>query len=251
MKNFVVVFLILITVSCKDTVENKLSAQEIIDKSIAVSGGVDLYENSQIAFNFRGRDYISEVEGKRKTLKRMQKNDTVNLLDVLSSSGFERYQNDTLLTLHDTIARKYSNSVNSVHYFSKLPYGLNDIAVNKELLTETEIKGKPYYRVKITFNQESGGDDFDDTYIYFFNKHTFKPDYLAYDFHVNGGGMRFREAYNERYVNGIRFVDYNNMKPIDGGVSVLQVDSLFNTNRLELLSKIELKNVRVTSDSYN
>jgi len=72
-----------------------------------------------------------------------------------------------------------------------------------------------YYKLKVTFDQDGGGDDFDDTYVYFFNKATFKPDYLAYDFHVNGGGMRFREAYNERYVNGIRFVDYNNMKPID------------------------------------
>jgi len=123
-----------------------------------VSGGVELYENTTITFNFRGRQYISIAKGKQKTLQRVLKNDTVNILD----------------------------------------------------------------------NQEGGGDDFDDTYVYFFNKSTFKPDYLAYDFHVNGGGMRFREAYNERYVNGIRFVDYNNMKPIDENVSVLEVDKLFN-----------------------
>ena len=29
----------------------------------------------------------------------------------------------------------------------------------------------------------------------------------------DGIGLRFREAFNERYINGIRFVDYNNYKP--------------------------------------
>lgn len=246
MHKIVIVVFVLTVLSCKDKVEQKISAQEIIDKSIIVSGGVDLYEKSTIAFDFRGRDYISETAGKKKTLKRIQKNDTINLMDVLASSGFKRFKNDSLVSLHDSLVTQYGNSVNSVHYFSKLPYGLNDGAVHKELLEETEIKGESYYKIKVTFDQEGGGDDFDDTYVYFFNKTTFKPDYLAYDFHVNGGGMRFREAYNERYINGIRFVDYNNMKPIDANASVLKIDSLFNIDRLQLLSKIELKEVNVT-----
>ena len=245
MNKILFIFLLTLCVSCKNTVKKSLTPQEIVDKSIQVSGGVDKYEQGTITFDFRGRTYVSEMNDKRKTLKRIQKNDTINLLDVLSPNGFQRFENDSLLVLHDSLSTKYGNAVNSVHYFSKLPYGLNDPAVNKELLDETEIKGKPYYKVKVTFNQEGGGDDFDDTYIYFFNKNTFKPDYLAYDFHVNGGGMRFREAYNERYVNGIRFVDYKNMKPIDENASVMQVDSLFNNDRLKLLSKIELENLSV------
>lgn len=251
MSRTIFILLAIIAFSCKNQAEKDLSAQEIVDKSIAISGGVDRYEKSTIAFNFRSRAYISEMKGKRKILKRIHKNDTINLLDILSPEGFKRFDNDSLVSLHDSLAAKYGNSVNSVHYFSKLPYGLNDPAVHKELIGETEIKGKPYYKVKVTFNKEGGGDDFDDTYVYFFNKSTFKPDYLAYDFHVDGGGMRFREAYNERYVNGIRFVDYKNMKPIDENSSVLHIDSLYNTNRLKLLSKIELKDVRVSQDNYN
>lgn len=250
--NKVILILLAISVfSCKEHTEKALSAQYIVDKSIEVSGGVQLYEKSTIKFNFRGRDYVSEMEGKRKTLKRIQKNDTIDLLDILSPEGFQRFDTNSLVSLHDSLATKYGNSVNSVHYFSKLPYGLNDPAVHKELLAETEINGRSYYKVKVTFDQAGGGDDFDDTYVYFFNKDTFKPDYLAYDFHVNGGGMRFREAYNERYINGIRFVDYNNMKPIDANTSVLQVDSLFNNDRLKLLSKIELTDVSVSQDNYN
>jgi len=243
--------LVILIFSCKDKAEKILSAQEIVDRSIEVSGGVEAYEQSTIAFNFRGRDYISEIRGRKKILKRIQKNDTLNLLDLLSPSGFQRFDNDSLVSLNDSLSVTYGNSVNSVHYFSKLPYGLNDAAVNKELLGETVVKGKQYFKVKVTFNQEGGGDDFDDTYVYFFNKENFKADYLAYDFHVNGGGIRFREAYNERYINGIRFVDYNNMKPINEDVSVLQVDSLFNNNELELLSKIELTDIKVNLGNYN
>lgn len=250
MNKAIIILLSVAIFSCKGT-DKKLSVQEIVDKSIEVSGGVSNYENSRISFNFRGLKYISEANGKEKTLKRIRKNDTVYLLDVLSPSGFQRFENDSLVVLHDSMATKYGNSVNSVHYFSKLPYGLNDPAVNKELLGETKIKGKSYYKIKVTFDQEGGGDDFDDTYVYFFNTSTFKPDYLAYDFHVDGGGMRFREAYNERYVNEIRFVDYINMQPIDNNTSVLQVDSLFNNDRLKLLSKIELTDIEVNLGSYN
>jgi len=245
MNKFLFILLIIVGASCKNAVKESLTVQEIVDKSILISGGVDNYEQHRITFDFRGRTYVSEMNEKGKTLTRIEKNDSINLRDILSPNGFQRFENDSLLILHDSLSTKYGNAVNSVHYFSKLPYGLNDPAVNKELLGETEIKGKDYYKVKVTFNQEGGGDDFDDTYIYFFNKNTFKPDYLAYDFHVNGGGMRFREAYNERYVNGIRFVDYNNMKPIDENTSVMQVDSLFNNDRLKLLSKIELENLSV------
>ncbi len=104
------------------------------------------------------------------------------------------------------MAVKYTGSVNSVHYCSVLPYGLNDAAVQKKLLEETSINQKPYYKVQISFAEDGGGEDFDDVFIYWIDKKTFKVDYLAYSFHENDGGMRFREATNERFVNGIRLL---------------------------------------------
>lgn len=92
------------------------------------------------------------------------------------------------------MALKYYNSVNSVHYFAYLPQGLNDKAVQKELLGEVVLKGEPYYKVRVTFAQEGGGNDYEDVFIYWFHKQKFTMDYLAYEFHVDGGGMRFREA---------------------------------------------------------
>lgn len=247
MKSALVGILILTVLSCKEKTKEAITVQEIVDKSIVVSGGKQ-YVNKGSSFEFRNRKYISQNVGGKKVLKRILVLDSVTIIDIKTNSSFQRFMNDTLVNLSDSISNRYANSVNSVHYFARLPYGLNDKAVNKELLGEETIKGKAYYKVKVTFEQASGGDDFDDTYVYWFNKGTYKPDYLAYDFHVNGGGQRFREAYNERYVNGIRFVDYNNYKPKTKGSDILGIGQLFEKGELDLLSKIELSKIIVTEN---
>ncbi len=244
MKNFSLVIIVIALFSCNPNERASISAQTLVDNAIAVSGG-DLYSQSHIQFKFRDRIYSSEPVKGQKILKRLLRNDTIQILDVKEPKNFHRFINDSLVSLSDSLANVYSNSVNSVHYFAYLPYGLNDRAVNKELLGEIKIRNKDYYKVKVTFSQEEGGDDFEDVYIYWFNKETFKPDYLAYEFHVDKGGFRFREAINERYINGIRFVDYNNFSPIMAN-NILEIDSLFLKNELKLLSKIELENITVS-----
>lgn len=237
------VLLVFVALSCQQK-EKKQTVQEIIDKSIEVSGG-DFHETSTISFEFRDQEYVSKIDGIQKVLKRLIHSDSVRLFDILTGDKFQRFENDSLVVLSDSLSRVYGNSVNSVHYFSKLPYGLNDPAVQKELLGEIEIKGNTYYKVKVTFEKEGGGDDFDDTYLYWFNKETLKVDYLAYEFHVDGGGMRFREAYNERYVGGIRFVDYYNLKPKSSDTTIMYIDSLYIKDQLQLLSKIELEKITI------
>jgi len=239
-RTFFLVMIVLL-VSCKNEKTKEISVQIVVDSSIAVSGG-DLYDQTIRSFTFRERNYISENGKGQQILKRILKNDTATILDVRTDKSFERYVNDSLVKLHDTIAAKYANSVNSVHYFADLPHGLNDPAVKKELLGLASVKGKEYYKVKITFDEANGGDDFDDTYVYWFNTKTFKPDYLAYE---------LREAYNERYVNGIRFVDYNNYKTEDVKTSILKIDSLFEAGKLKFLSKIELNTIKVSPGNYN
>ena len=248
MKRSFLILLLVVFWSCDDK-KTEISAQQIVDKAIAVAGG-ELYDTSDISFTFRDRKYEVEIDSKKRILKRILITDTSKVVDIKSGNKFQRFINDTLVDLHDTLATSYGNSVNSVHYFAALPYGLNDPAVKKELLGEVSIKGKEYYKLKITFSQEGGGDDFDDTYLYWINKATWKPDYLAYEFHVNGGGMRFREAYNERYINGLRFVDYKNYKPKRKG-SFMAIDSLYSANELELLSEIKLNAIEVNQGNYN
>ena len=218
--------------------------QLIIDKAIAKAGG-DRYYNSKIEFDFRDKSYCA-VRGEGDfRLERQSVTDSMVTTDILTNDYFLRFQNEELLKLPDSTKTSLSNSVNSVHYFSVLPYGLNDDAVKKKYLGEVTIRDKKYHKIQITFAEEGGGTDFDDVFIYWIHVETFSVDYLAYEFHVNGGGMRFREAINERIVNGIRFVDYNNYKPSKEGYKVHQLDSLFEASKLELLSKIELENLSV------
>jgi len=240
---FVLLALTLVIYSCKkNVVEN--NADAIINKSIEIAGG-ERFKNSTINFDFRKRHYKAIRNNGEFQFERQFKDSSGVITDVLSNSGFQRFLNDNQFKVHDTMARKYARSVNSVHYFSVLPYGLNDPAVNKTYVNKVTIKGGQYHKIKVTFNQTGGGEDFEDVFVYYVNAETFTIDYFSYLYYVDGGGKRFREAYNERYINGIRILDYNNYKPDNDDVSLFALDSLFESNSLKLLSKIEHENVTV------
>lgn len=244
MKRILIALILLIVVGCKEKKQKTITVQEIVDSSITDSGG-KLYGTHKVTFDFRDKKYVSEnMEGVR-VYTRISDLDSAKIVDVKHGNDFTRHINDSLVKVKDSMAVVYSNSINSVHYFVRLPYGLNDAAVNKELLGTETIADKEYYKVKVTFDQQGGGDDFEDTYLYWFDMESFKPEYLAYNFHIDGGGQRFRKAYNERYVNGIRFVDYENYKPRQDGSDILEIGQIYNNGGLELLSKIELKNITV------
>lgn len=232
------------SIACIEKIDKEDKAEAIISNSINVSGG-DSIINSTISFQFRDKNYKATRKNGLFVLERSFQDSAKAITDRISNEGFKRFVNGQLQNIPDNIATKYGSSVNSVHYFSVLPYGLNDEAVNKKYLGQVTLKGKQYHKIKISFDQEGGGDDFEDVFIYWIDKGSYKVDYLAYSFHVNKGGMRFRKAYNERYIDGIRFVDYENYKPKNKNVKLVELDKLFDQDKLELLSKIELKNVEV------
>lgn len=238
-----VVTICLLIVACKT--EPSLTAQDIVDKTIGVSGG-DTYLNATVDFDFRDMHYRSVREGGEFQYERIFQDSIGTIKDVLNNDGFQRYVNDDAVAVPDSMAVKYTASVNSVHYFALLPYGLNDAAVNKVRLEDVTIKDRLYHKIKVTFNQEGGGEDYEDVFIYWIDAETFKVDYLAYSYIEDDGvGIRFREAYNERMVNGLRFVDYNNYKSEDSAMDLLGLDKAFETGKLKLLSKIELENIDV------
>ena len=70
-------------------------------------------------------------------------------------------------------------------------------------------------------------------------------DYLAYSYHTNGGGKRFRVLKEQCIKNGIRFVDYHNYKPLNEFVSLVDVDQAFESNGLIKVSEIILKDIEV------
>ena len=103
----------------------------------------------------------------------------------------------------------------------------------------------------VSFTEEGGGTDFDDTFVYWIHKENYTVDYLAYQYAVDDGGIRFREAYNPRIVNGIRFVDYNNYKPETLDIPLTELDAQFEKGVLKLLSKIETESVGVQLTEAN
>ncbi|NOY46769.1 MAG: deoxyribose-phosphate aldolase [Chlorobi bacterium] len=243
MNKLILPFIVLtLLMSCKKDVQP--NADTIISKAIEVAGGNHI-ATATIDFDFRDKHYKAIRNNGMFQLEREFRDSIYVIKDVYTNTDFTRFVNNEAVVVHDTMAKKYTNSVNSVHYFSVLPFGLDAAAVNKTYLDDVVIKGKTYHKIKVTFSQDGGGEDFEDVFVYWVNTDTNKIDYLAYSYLTDGGGMRFREAYNERYVKGIRFVDYNNYKPYNNNEKLLDLDRLFENNALKLLSKIETENVEV------
>lgn len=236
---------IIIALGCKSESDDLSTAQSVIDKAIEASGKAKL-KHAKLSFDFRGYSYQSLGDCDRFSLKRIENTSKAKIVDTYLTDGrFSRLENDSLTQVADTTATKISEAINSVHYFVQLPYRLNDKAVQKTYLGLDTIDKKLYHNIKVSFKQEGGGTDFQDVYLYWFEKNDYKLDYLAYSFVVNGGGIRFREAYNERIIEGIRFVDYKNYKPKSKDIKLENISKAFKNRELELLSKIENKNIRL------
>ena len=229
--------------SCKP-IKNNLSAQEIIDTSINVSG-MHKIPNASLSFNFRDKYYVADRNNGNFNLKRIFTINNDTITDILSNSGFKRIKNSLPIKVQDSMAIKYSESINSVHYFSVLPYGLNDPAVQKKLVGEVKIKGEDFYKIEITFSKDGGGVDYDDNFIYWIGKENFKIAYLAYRYHSSGGGMRFREVRKEHLIKGVSFVDYNNYKPKSPNVMLNNLDKIFENNKLIKISEINLEKIKL------
>jgi hypothetical protein len=245
MKYYFILFLAAIcTIAC-DSEKDKLNAQKIIDLAIEASGK-EKFDNAEISFEFRNIKYLSEGNCGNLIYNRIQTDSTNTIKDVYNPPiNLKRYINDTLVTLQDSTASIYAESINSVMYFVQLPHRLNDNAVNKNYKGIDSINGKSYYKIAVDFDKKGGGTDFQDKYLYWFNTKNFKLDYLAYSYTVNGGGIRFREAFNARTIQGMRFVDYNNYKPKDKNLEFNSILDAFINKNLELLSKIENENIQV------
>lgn len=240
---FLYVYLFLFIISCKPKNES-INAQQIIDATIQNSGASKV-SSSKISFKFRDKSYEAFRKNGRFKLSRRLKNDTITIEDYITNTSYQRSINNTKLSVNDSLKRSYSNAINSVHYFSVLPFGLNDAAVQKRILPSRKIAGKDYYKVEVTFKKNGGGEDYNDVFIYWVGKKDFLIDFLAYSFHTNGGGKRFRVVGKQHFSKGIRFVDYINYKPTDNEVKLIDLDIAFTNNKLQKVSDIHLEDIDV------
>ena len=199
-----------------------------------------------ISFDFRKKHYQAQLDQGQFVYESTGEDSTgARVHDVLTNNRFTRTVNGQPVELTEEDRQRYGNSLNSVVYFVLLPYPLNDPAVNKEYVGETTLAGEPYHKIRVIFGQEGGGTDFDDEYIYWIHRDRHTMDYLAYSFEVNGGGTRFREAYNVRTVGGIRFADYVNYESTTSDFALEDYDQLFEAGKVKELSRIETENIEV------
>jgi hypothetical protein len=240
---FILGMLIISACSTKE----KPDAQQIVDQALAAHGAQNL-NKVVITFNLRDKHYRVLRDEGAFVYSRTFKNDSTGqqLHDVYSNSGFKRTADDVEVELPEDKKAAYTSSVNSVVYFALLPQSLNDAAVQKEYLGEATIKGEPYYKVKVTFAQDGGGEDFEDVFVYWFHQTNHTMDYFAYSFQEEDGeGTRFREAVNQREIGGIRLQDYINYTSKEK-FSLENYDKAFEKGNLEKISEINLEDVKVS-----
>lgn len=236
----------LLLISClNNNPQSGHTAKNIIHKSI-IGTGLDNLKPGKSSFEFRNKYYTySYTQGGKFLYTRSQTDSSGNTIkDELSNNGLIRSINDTIINLNAEDEQKYSNSINSVIYFAFLPLWLEDDAVIASYLGTEEINHIQYFKIKVEFQEEGGGEDFNDRFIYWFNPNDNSVDFLAYQYFTNEGGMRFREAYNPQLVNGVLFQDYYNYKP-SSEIQLTDIAKAYQNNELELLSEIKLENPQV------
>ena len=211
-----------------------MAAQAIIDNSIQFYGQ-ERWDHTHISFQFREYSYSLFKKGTSTIYTRKKEQQVDSLI------GFKRlvrYQDAQPIKLSDSLQNIYSSSVNSVLYFFQIPRILNDPAVIKTRLADMMIQGRKYHALKITFQPDGGGTDYQDEFRYWIDAKTFAIDFMAYKYLTDGGGIRFRKATNRRTIGESVFQDYDNFKPTSKVVSLDDLPRLYEQGKLIKVSTI-------------
>ncbi|WP_421978432.1 DUF6503 family protein [Roseivirga seohaensis] len=239
---FLVLTWVMVSSSCA---VNEPTAQQILDSAIQ-KHGYKSGEPLEIQFDFRGNHYNARISDKGDVYKRTSYKDGNELEDIVTSNTFIRRVNQKEVRMEeDSISSILAGDTRSVVYFALLPYAANREVISKHLMPSIKIKEDTYYKVEVTYGKNGGGKNFENIFVYWINQKTHTIDYLAYSYYINGGGVRFREAYNQREVNGVLFQDYINYT-IDSDFPAHELDYAFQTDQLREISRIDLENVQVT-----
>ena len=255
MKKLWVMSLVLLLASCSGEIVTEKPItnlqNETLDAAIEIiakmreAHGVKNIDGKEITFSFRDKVYSRYSLNNQYGYSRSALNEEGKMvIDSWRGDDFKRTINNVEVQITDKEENTYKNSINSVFYFALLPLSLSDPAVNVELIGDSKLKGKKYTKLRVTFDEEGGGEDFNDVFIYWMNKETNTMDFLAYQYFTEGGGIRFREAYNPREVGGFLFQDYNNFKPTTG-IELIDMDKAFEMGEMEQVSEIVLEDIKV------
>lgn len=219
-------------ISDQVSVEIQQEADSLLLKVLEAHGDLINFQ-----FDFRGDLFEVTHHSSGFSYTKTIHNDSLTLCYTLTHDGLTCEENGTFIVLSDEEQHKISESINSVVYFVCLPQKLFDPSVILQRQPSIEIKNQLYHVLKVRFNEDGGGKDFQDIFYYWINASTNRVDYFAYQYNVNEGGVRFRQAFNSRFIGGMCFQDYVNYSaPI--GTSLDNLPALFEQGKLEQLSLI-------------
>jgi hypothetical protein len=235
-----------VAVSSSDKELEDLTVEAIID-SIYQKSGSALIDQSDIYFDFRNFHYayLQGEDGLKQSRKYTNdKGEAVD--DIWQGDSLMRTIEGEIVELKEKEENAYKNSINSVFYFGFLPKALKDPAVNATLVDEVEINQKRYHKIRVTFDEDGGGEDFYDIFLYWIGIEDYAVDYMAYQYFTEEGGIRFRSVDSVKEVNGILFKDYLNYAPKEDMMNDFSnVDKVFSNGGMKLVSEIRLENIRV------
>jgi hypothetical protein len=216
-------------------------ASDIIQKAVKAHGDKN-YNDVDVSFDFRQFHY--RVVQKKTTYQYQRSfSDSLGnmIVDLLDNGQFHRTINGEKVQLSERDHGRFKEATNSVAYFVLLPHKLLDKAVNLQYLGETNFEGNNYFKIKVWFDQEGGGKDFEDIYCYWINQNTYTVDYLSYA----NGGPRFRKATKRENVGGVVFQNYENYQILDKEIPANEYDQAFKDGKYKLLSTIEQVNYKL------
>jgi hypothetical protein len=241
---------LLLLVGCSSPGNESPSARAVVDSAIAAHGGTTL-DHAVVSFDFRGDQYRLLQDSGRFHYRRSYTDSLGrSVADGLTNEGAYRVVNGDTVSLSEDERGALTTTVNSVSYFALLPHPLGDPAAQPHYSGRDTIAGTPYHRIRVTFQQQGGGQDWEDIFMYWFRTDTYAMDYLSYAFGLaptdTDTGTRFREAYNIRRINGVRVADYRNYTSDTLRYDRMQLyPDLWAQDTLDLVSRIEIDSVQV------
>ena len=257
-KNLVIITTIFSAISCSAPVKKESAAADevqnapaeslsksdsIIMKSIVFHGQANL-DGKDLSFTFRDKEYDAIIDSSDFVYTRSFTNDDdQTVVDQLSNDGFMRWIEGEMQQLEAKYADAYSASVNGVMYFTLLPWKLSDPAVISSYSGLDTINEIVYHRIKVSFSEEGGGEDFEDEFMYWFKTTNCEMDYLAYSYMEKEVGMRFRAAKNKSKVGEAIFQQYDNYKVDPSKYALEDLLKAFSKKELTLLSEIINTNI--------
>ncbi len=226
-----------------------VGGRAVLERARAAHGSARL-DNATVTFGFRGDRFTAERDGGRFRYERARTDSAGAVTrDVLSNEGLARTVDGAPAEIPPDERGGVETAVNSVVYFALLPHALADPAVRPRRLGRDTVRGEPYDLIEVTFEEEGGGADWEDRFLYWVHADRATVDYLAYRYHTGDGGTRFRAATNFHTVGGVRSADHRNLTADSAGVFPRLEDypRLFEAGRLRHVSDIVLDDVRVSA----